>query len=293
MNKDKNIKIQKTANTLYDLRDHTEVKYSKEISDFLIEKTGGKEMDRISTADFQALPVARYLTNHRVLELFAKKFGKDLQIIELGSGFTPHFLNLNYDIDKYIEVELDINSELKKEITSKLTNKNNIHFVSGDILSDETWNEINQIVDKNKPVLIFSEGVVAQYFNSEQKEQIGNFVKTVMKKEGSAFIIDDTLRNHPELLSETVIKEGMNQISNYSGSKTYKKETSGLDDEFARWKNIFDEDILKIKYVLTKPSMDFVLEKFRLLVAITGSPKEIKKDLENLSDINNNDRIWI
>ena len=60
------------------------------------------------------------LTNHKILEFFPKKFGKDLQIIELGSGFTPHFLTLNYDIDKYIEVELDINTELKKEALDEI-----------------------------------------------------------------------------------------------------------------------------------------------------------------------------
>jgi len=285
-------KIQKTANTLYDLRDHTDIKFCKEIADFLIEKSGGEEGSRISTENFRALVVSRFMTNHQLLEVMAKKYGRDLQIIELGAGFTPHFLNLNSDIGKYIEIELEANSKLKQEITKRISTKDNIVFISGDILTEEVWNKVSELVDSTKPVLIFSEGVVAQYFNAEQKSRIALLAKQVLVTEGSCFVIDDTLRNHPELHSNPIIKEGMNRIAAQSGSGVYKDEASTFAQELDNWCKIFNNTVYTIDYVLSKPNMDFALQVFKLIVCVNDKNREFEPILLKLSKQNNNDRIW-
>lgn len=289
---EENIKIQKTANVLYDLRDHTDYKFCREIADFLIEKTGGSEGDRLLTENLRAFPVSRFETNHKFLELMAKKYGKDLQIIELGAGFSPHFLNLNFDIGKYIEVEFSINSKLKEEITRKLTDKENINFIAGDILSNEVWGEIINQIDINKPVLVFSEGVIAQYFNSEQKETVASYIKPLLIHEGSCFVIDDTLRNHPELQDNPTIKEGMNRVVSQSGSNLYKNDGSTPENEFDRWNRLFNNQIYTIDYVLSKPEMDFAIKSFKSTVCINDKNKDLSSPLSELSNQNKNNRIW-
>ena len=290
--KDKIIKIQKTASTLYDLMEHTDLKYCKEIATFIIEKTGDSIEARISTENFMALVVSRFYTNHQLLELMAKRYGKELQIIELGAGFSPHFLNLDLNINKYIEVELEENSRLKEEITKKLTDKNNIYFVSGDILSEKTWNKIQGNIDTQKPVLIFCEGVIAHYFNSEQKETVAAFAKKIMVANGSCFVIDDTLRNHPELQSNPIIIEGMGRIVTKSGSDVYKKEILTFDSELSKWSGLFNNETCTIDYLLSKPEMDFAIKMFKLIVCINDEDKKIGKKLLELSKFNRDNRIW-
>ncbi len=285
-------RIQRTTNTLYDLRDHTDVLFCKEIADFLIEKAGGAEGLRISTQEFMALVVSRFVTNQGLIKLMADKFGKDLQIIELGAGFTPHFLNLSTEIGKYIEIDFEMNSELKREVTGTFTEKTNIIFVAGDFLLEETWIEIGKHIDLSKPVLIFSEGVVAQYFNAEQKSMIAHLARQVLIAEGSCFVIDDTLRNHSELHSNPIILEGMNRIATQSGSAVYNKETSTFARELENWNKLFDNTIYTIDYILSKPDMDFALKAFKLIICANDPKRELEPLILEQSKQNTKDRIW-
>ena len=86
-------KIEKTASTLFDLSYHSDVAYASQIASLVIKKTGIK-WGKLSSDDFSAFPVSRFHTNKYLLDLFSKKFGSKLQIVELGAGFTPHYLNL-------------------------------------------------------------------------------------------------------------------------------------------------------------------------------------------------------
>lgn len=289
---DQIIKIQKTANTMYDLRDHSDVKYCKEIADFLIEKSGGNEGSRISTENFSAFVVSRFTTTHRFIELMAQRFGKKLQIVELGSGFTPHFLNLNYEIGKYIEIDLEVNSKLKKEITGKLKESDGIIFIAGDILTQDVWDKVRNNIDLNKPVVIFSEGVVAQYFTADQKEKVALLSRALLQTKGSCFVVDDTLRNHSELHNDPLIQEGMSRIATESGSRVYKSETSTFASEMDKWGKLFNNAIYTIDYVPSKPEMDFALRNYKLTVCMNDQNRELESVLLELSKQNKNNRIW-
>lgn len=289
---EKVLKMQKTANTLYDLQDHTGVKFCKEIASALTEKSGGGEVTRISTENFSALVVSRFLTNHRFLEFMASKYGKDLQIVELGAGFTPHYLNLTSEIGKYVEIDFDDNSRIKEEVTRKYTDGDNIFFIAGDILSEDVWQKVKGIIDIKKPVIIFSEGVVAQYFNADQKKKISSFSKELLSAEGSCFVIDDTLRNHPELHSDPIIKEGMDRVAAESGSNVYKRESSTFEIESDRWSKLFGNAVYKVSYVMSKPEMDFAINSFNLLICINDPRRTLESSLEELSDQNKLNRIW-
>lgn len=289
-------KIQKTASTILDLVDHSDVKYADQIVVSLKTRLGEmwpKIWPKISSEHFSAFPVSRYHTNQAVLNLMAKELGPKLQIVELGAGFTSHFLNLEYKIDKYIEVEFKENSDLKKNIIHEIKGEiENLKFIAGDLLEEETWINIKKELNMENPVLIFSEGVVSQYFDVDSKTKISNFIKPFLQVEGSCFIFDDTLRNHPELQNHEIIKEGMNKISGVSGSSVYKNDLHSFVNENMFWKDLLGMQIVNIDYVLSKPDMDFVLENFKLTINIKDSKGYIIEELKKLSVGNKFIRIW-
>lgn len=285
--------IQKTASTLFDLSEHTDVVYSHQIADLMVKKTG-IEWTRMSTSDFTALPVSRFNTNQSLLDYMSQKLGSNLQIVELGAGFTPHYLNLKTKILKYIEVEFDVNSSLKKEIIGEIKPpSNDLIFISGDILDESTWIKIKDNLDPHYPVVIFSEGVIAQYFNTEQKAQISTFIKDLLTVQGSAFVLDDTLRNHPELHNNPIIAEGMARIKQQSGSSVYNAEFQNFDSEIERWKELLsDVEIVTVEYIKSKPEMDFAVGNFKLIVCLQKPSEDLKSGLSELSLQNKNNRIW-
>lgn len=285
-------KIQKTASTLFDLQEHSDIVGGGEIGKLMVKKTG-IEWPRISVSAFSAFPVARFHTNHSVLEFFAEKYGAKLQIIELGAGFTPHFLTLKTEIGKYIEVDLETNSELKKQIMSEIPHKDNLVFIAGDILEESTWEKIKQEINADNPVVIFSEGVISQYFNDEQKTKIASLVKNILVADCSCIIFDDTLRNHPELHDHPLIKEGMSKIVLKSGSDIYKNNFQTFDQEVKKLKGLFvDKEVVLVDYILSKPEMDFAVSIFKLIVCIKDSNGRITSELLELSNQNKLKRIW-
>ncbi len=285
--------IQKTASTLFDLSNHSDVAYSHQIADLMIKKIG-IEWPRISIDDFSAFPVSRFNTNQSIIDLFSKKFGTRLQIIELGAGFTPHYLNLKTKVFKYVEVEYESSSNLKKEIISEINPYTpNLEFVSGDILEANTWKKVKGKLDLNNPVIIFSEGVIAPYFDTEQKNKIGDFIKELLTIDGSAFILDDTLRNHPELRDKPIIVEGMQRIINTSGSNIYNAEFQTFDREVQRWKELLpDKKVVTVDYVKSKPTMDFVISNFKMIILLQDTQVDIETELIELSKQSKVNRIW-
>lgn len=289
-------KIQKTSSTILDLNGHSDVKYSDEIIDALKSRIGEmwpKIWPQISSEYFSAFPVARFHTNQSVLNFMAQKFGSKLQIIELGAGFTPHFLNLDCEIGKYIEVEFKENSDLKKDIINEIKGEiNNLKFIAGDLLENETWQKITEELNLDNPVLIFSEGVVSQYFDDQSKIMISNFIKPLLKAEGSLFMLDDTLRNHPEFQNNEIIKEGMNKISGVSGSSVYKNDLRNFQEENLFWKNNLNMEIVNVDYMLSRPEMDFVIENFKLTINIKDNSGSIIDGFKDLSSKNKGIRVW-
>lgn len=284
-------KIQKTAGTLFDLADHADIPYVDQILDQL-SKESESGLSRISTENFSALPVARFNTNHVVLECLVSLIGPEVQVVELGSGFTPHYLNLKKMIFNYVEVELPENSALKERIIRSIKpNPENLLFVSGDILDDLTWKQIEKTLDLNKPIIIFSEGVISQYFNSEQKQIIAKHVESLLLNTRGCLIIDDTLKTHPEIHQNPIIAEGMAKVALVSGNSGYSDEKLTFQGEVERWKKLLPEtEIVTVDYIKSKPEMDFVTSIFKLIVCTKNLSVKIKDVLGGCTSVV--DRIW-
>ena len=290
---DYTLSIQKTASTLFDLSDHSEVAYSRQIADLMIKKTG-IEWSRVLVNDFSAFPVSRFHTNQNLLDFLSNKLGPKLQIVELGAGFTPHYLNLKNRVSKYIEVDHEDNSKLKKEIVGEIVPTTpDLVYVSGDILDIKTWENIKANLDLTNPVVIFSEGVIAQYFDVEQKKAVFNFINDLLVVDGSTFILDDTLRNHPEVHSNPIIAEGMKRVVQKSGSSVYKDEFQTFEKELNRWKEFFpNKKVVTVEYIMSKPEMDFVISTFKLIVCLEDTQGNLEPEIIKMSKLNKFNRIW-
>lgn len=260
----------------------------------LIEESNGAKWPELSIKPFSAFVVSRFITNHTFIENIIEET-ENIQIIELGPGFSPHYLNLN-KVYKYIEVDLESNSVLKKKIVNEIKpDCENLSFISGDILDKKTWQKIENEIDSDKPVLIFSEGVVSQYFNKEQKELLFSFIQNFLNIEGSIFSLDDTLRNHPEHHSNQIIKEGMKAVVEKSKSEIYNNSENyqSFSQELSFWQNLSNNSkIYTIDYILSRPDMDFAIMDFKLII-ITNDPNgKYSGTIEKLSKINTQTRVW-
>lgn len=125
------MEIQKTA--IIPLIDLSEcnINHSKKILDRL------KYSKAFYPSGKSYLAESRYKGSEKII-----KDNEFKQIIELGSGFTPHAVNLRY-IKKYIEVDFLENSEIKQEIIDDLFPKRkNIVYISGDVFKKEAWQKI-------------------------------------------------------------------------------------------------------------------------------------------------------
>ncbi len=283
--------IQLTANTLLDLCEHSVVPFAQDIVSYLPNKILDKSV-RLSTQEFAAFPVARYHTMRALLKLLVGLYGKRLQIVELGAGFTPHYLDLQEDVGLYIEVDLPNNSEIKRDITEKLCRCDNVQFIAGDILSNQTWQQIIALINIENPVVIFSEGVIAQYFTREQKESLIHMCAPLLNIPGSLFVIDDTLRNHKDLHNQPIILEGMKRVVSLSGSRIYDTQPHIFSDEIIFWNNLFRK-VHPVDYIKSNPIMDFAIKDFKLIVCMNLPESNFSDILDILSKNNANIRIWM
>lgn len=262
----KNFDIQRTAGTICSLAD-ANIPYSKDILSLYEQSEGpalqiGRGLDDIV--------VARYLANHNNLEKYARL---DLQVIELGAGFAPHGLHISRDVSTYIEIDHVENSELKRTICDTLNPNHNINFVGGDLLDISTWERVAENLDAAKPVYIFNEGVVSQYFTDEQKSKLVSYIKPLMQQPGSCFVTEDSFKHHPYLQNHPRIIEAMGDIAQKSQSQHYGvKNSTTLTNEKLLWSTRFDPDRSNIDHLVglvpyprLESELDFALEKLRLI----------------------------
>ena len=244
---------EKTAITIIDLA-HYNIPNSIEIKSHLEEELG--ELVSISK-NLSFLVASRHLTSRKVLEGLDKEF----QIIEMGSGFSPHGINFEEKFEKYIEIDLPFNSELKSKIISKIKSKNKILFISGNIFEKETWKNVANSLDSKKPVFIFCEGVVSHYANKEQKDKLSKYLKSILVHEKSMFYLDDTFKNHPELNKNEIVSAGKSDLAKkfnktaYPGMKDRTLLTERKDWEergFKFLKEIDYENIEGYEEILSK-----------------------------------------
>lgn len=183
------------------------------------------------TSGYSYLAESRYKTAESIIKL-----NKYKQILELGSGFTPHAVNLAGNADKYIEVDYPENIAIKKKLTRDLTSakEGKIIYIAGDIFSKTTWQKIQKEILK-KPIGIFAEGFM-QYTNKRSRVFLLGEIKDILTKNGGSFFFEDSLTFHPEFSNIKTLKgitEKMFQISRNKNLHKYISQGE-LTREFER-----------------------------------------------------------
>lgn len=217
------VNLQRTAATVVDLADNSNVAYATQIKLALEKRFPGIKSFAPSMSE---IVVSRYLTNQKMLEDVVKSTNGQVQIIELGSGFTPHALNLNGRPAKYIEIDLPENISLKKEIVAEISSHDETGYIAGDVLDPAIWDVVSKMVDPDLPVVIFSVGLII-YFSGLQQDRLVSLALPFIKPDGiSRFVFDDSLKYHPELQGHPALVQGRKNIIDTSKNKNMADDFS-------------------------------------------------------------------
>ncbi|RLG14521.1 MAG: hypothetical protein DRN66_01795 [Candidatus Nanohalarchaeota archaeon] len=202
--------IKNTAFTsIYELSNYTNINYAKKIfKEIKNKKTIFVDKNHPLRGN-SFLVESRFKTTDKLI-----RESKIKQIIELGSGLSPHSLCFsNIDDLNYTECDYLENISLKKEIVDKIKNKKkiNINYVSGNILEADTWTEIKKYL-KDEPIVIFCEGFM-QYLYLKEWNILAKFIGEFLDHYNGFFLYEDSMKYHPELHSKP---ETINFLKNMS-----------------------------------------------------------------------------
>lgn len=252
--------IQKTAATIVDLADNSDVEYAKQIKLALEKRFPGIKSFAPSMSE---IVVARYLTNHKMLEDVIENTSGNIQIVEMGSGFTPHSLNLGNKALKYIEIDLPENINIKKEIIGEINPSDNTEYVSGSVLDSEVWNKVTEIIDTNIPIIMFSEGLIL-YLNKEQQDLLAALVLPIIPADSvSKFVFDDSLKYHPDLQNNPALLQGRKNIIDTS-KNTNVEETFSEEIVVDNCKTRGFSNVKRTPYVISGDKLKEVIGQYKL-----------------------------
>jgi len=185
-----------TARGVAYLRTFLDIPFSKEISDFV----EGKKANKIIMGDnFEAIksliPIIelRYKSINKAIEIYGSK-----QILEIGAGFSTRGIEFTKGLNdiKYIEADLiDLIEEKKLFIKEKLKKNNGkLYFFSVENLNYYKFLKTTKIFDKNFPVTVVSEGLLA-YLTFDQKKSLTTSIHKILKEYGGVWITSDISNN--------------------------------------------------------------------------------------------------
>lgn len=157
------------------------------------------------------------------------KLNKYKQVLELGSGFTPHAINLGKVIEKYIEVDYPSNLVVKEKLINKIFKgkNNNTSYIAGDIFTNLVWRKISRELLKGR-IGIFAEGFM-QYTNKKQRAFLLKKIKVILIKNKGSFFFEDSLTFHPEFPNTATFKDLTKKMSQISGNNNLLKYISQED----------------------------------------------------------------
>jgi len=218
-----NEKISPTAWVVAYQRTLGNIKYAKEIFDDLsplIAVADQKQRDYFDKAKMSrhtARLEARYKLINRILEE-----QKSDQIFEIAAGLSPRGLAMTQDNPNLIFVELDLPEMIneKRKILSQIVAKFNIHtsnlsLESGDALNYDSLLAATKHF-RQDDITVVNEGLL-RYLNFEQKAQVSQNVRKLLKIFGGVWIT-------PDITLDKVIQ------SDTKGAEYQRiKELSGMD----------------------------------------------------------------
>jgi len=230
--------ISPTAWTVAYRRTFSDIPYSKEIYDELeknrIKNDAPDLPDEYKFLDMAPLFEARHkLINKLVL---AQNY---FQILDIASGLTPRGLEMTRNKDvKYVEVDLPEIIKQKRSIVQAILKKDNIpsrinlHLEIGNALSIKDLKKATKHFEKDKPIIIITEGLL-RYFDFKEKTIVAKNVNALLKTFGGGWITPDIIykrnlspafvANNERVSKLTGINIEVNKFSSVEAARTFFK----------------------------------------------------------------------
>lgn len=231
--------ISPTAWTVAYCRTFSDIPYSKEIYDEL-EKNRIKSNAPDLPDEYKFLDMAPlFEARHKLINKLVLEQGYS-QILDIAAGLTLRGLEMtrNEDIE-YVEVDLPeiikqkrsiVRAILKKE---KITSRKNLHLEIGNALSIKDLKKAAKLFDKDKPIIIITEGLL-RYLDFPEKTIVANNVKALLKTFGGVWITPDIIykrnlspafvANNERVSKLTGINIEANKFSSIDAAQTFFKD---------------------------------------------------------------------
>lgn len=176
-------------------RTFSDIPYSKEIFDILEKlRIINNEPDipeELKRYERSPLIEARYKMDSLLISE-----SKINQILELASGLSPRGLDITSNKNiKYVEIDLPIILETKKEIINTITKKivnNNLFLESGDVLKENDLLKACEHFNEKEPLVIINEGLLA-YLTLEDKKTLSKNIHKILSIFRGVWITPDII----------------------------------------------------------------------------------------------------
>ena len=241
-------------------RTFTNIPYEKEIFNYL---KSNCNTEVILNKELAPEIEARYKLINNLLDKSNIK-----QVVELASGYSSRGLIYSKADYNYIEVDLNNVSDTKLKLINNVFGdlNENHHLISGNVLKDEVFKNIDNYLNKNESICIINEGLL-RYLNFEEKKIVAKNIYNLLSSHGGVWITSD-------VTPKKFIVSQNKAISNFNDTLTNITSRNNIDNRF--------NDINHVKTFFGELGFDLVeVHKF----------SEVKNDLysiNNLNIINNN-----
>jgi O-methyltransferase involved in polyketide biosynthesis len=172
-------KLSFTGDWLVVARTLTNIPYSQEIYEILLERIKGTQMEIDFQKEFQsnkALITRRFEYRYKLSNKLMKENGA-IKVLELASGLAPRGLQWTENPNvTYVEFDLPRKIEEKRQIVEKLLSHSkmkprpNLYFEAGDVLNREDMiTAVSHFHIGDGPIIIINEGLL-RYLTHDQKK---------------------------------------------------------------------------------------------------------------------------
>ncbi|CAM6023592.1 unnamed protein product [Sphagnum balticum] len=193
-------KVSFTADLLVVARTLTDIPYSQEIYEILLEKIKGTQMKIDFQKEFEsakAFITPRFECRYKLSNKLMKENGA-VRVLELASGLAPRGLQWTENPNvTYVEFDLPRKIEEKRQIVeqllshSKMKPRPNLYFEAGDVLNREDMiTAVSHFDIGDGPIIIINEGLLG-YLTHDQKKIMAGNIKYVLERLGGCWITPD------------------------------------------------------------------------------------------------------
>lgn len=192
-------KVSFTADWLVVARTLTDIPYSQEIYEILLEKVKGTQTE----IDFQKVQsnkdfiTPRFECRYKLSNKLMKENGAT-KVLELASGLAPRGLQWTENPNvTYVEFDLPRKIEEKRQIVDQLLSDSNmkprpnLYFEAGDVLNREDMiTAVSHFHIGDGPITIINEGLL-RYLTHDQKLIMAGNIKYLLERLGGCWITPD------------------------------------------------------------------------------------------------------